>query len=130
MNSPPPTSEKNAPAKEVSASQTAISKYPFYCVRFWHGMPTRSWWKLLWDHRFRVDLVRIPMAFLVSLVTPTVSFLSFVQRMLYGSKIRDTKIEMPPIFIVGHWRSGTTYLHELMSLDERLGWPNTYQCFS
>ncbi len=130
MNSPPPASEKSTSQKEVSASQTAISKYPFYCVRFWHGMPTRAWWKLLWDHRFRVDLVRIPMAFLVSLVTPTVSFLSFIQRMLYGSKIRDTKIEMPPIFIVGHWRSGTTYLHELMALDERLGWPNTYQCFS
>lgn len=35
----------------------------------------------------------------------------------YGSKISKQKIEHPPVFIIGHWRSGTTYLHELLSQD-------------
>ena len=34
------------------------------------------------------------------------------------------------MFIIGHWRSGTTYLHELMSLDARFFSPTTYQCFA
>ena len=28
-------------------------------------------------------------------------------------------LEEPPIFIIGHWRTGTTFLHELLMLDER-----------
>jgi hypothetical protein len=33
-----------------------------------------------------------------------------------------------PVFLIGHWRSGTTYLHELLSLDARHTAPNTYEC--
>jgi omega-hydroxy-beta-dihydromenaquinone-9 sulfotransferase len=33
----------------------------------------------------------------------------------------------PPIFILGHWRNGTTHLHNLITQDERLGYPNGYQ---
>ena len=29
----------------------------------------------------------------------------------------------PPVVIVGHWRSGTTYLHHLMSADKRFCYP-------
>jgi hypothetical protein len=35
----------------------------------------------------------------------------------YSSKINKTKISHPPVFIIGHWRSGTTYLHEILSQD-------------
>jgi len=35
-----------------------------------------------------------------------------------------------PFFILGYWRSGTTFLHELLSLDKRFVAPTTYQCFN
>lgn len=35
-----------------------------------------------------------------------------------------------PVFLIGHWRSGTTLLHELLSLDLRHTVPNTYQCLN
>lgn len=44
--------------------------------------------------------------------------------------IRATKIEEPPIFIIGHWRSGTTHLHNLMSMDPRLGSLRMFQTLS
>lgn len=34
----------------------------------------------------------------------------------------------PPIFILGHWRSGTTHLQYLLSQDPAFGVPNNYQC--
>ena len=40
-----------------------------------------------------------------------------ISRLKYESKINNTEIKNPPVFIVGHWRSGTTYLHELLSED-------------
>src|SRR5207247_4993080 len=53
-----------------------------------------------------------------------------VQRWRHACAIEATEIKQPPIFIIGHWRSGTTYLHELMFLDERFVSPTTYQCFA
>jgi hypothetical protein len=38
-------------------------------------------------------------------------------KLKYQNKINNTKITNPPIIIIGHWRTGTTYLHELISHD-------------
>lgn len=54
------------------------------------------------------------------------SGLGLAERALCSSG-RDIDLE-PPLFILGHWRTGTTLLHELLSLDERLRCPNTYEC--
>lgn len=35
----------------------------------------------------------------------------------FAQKIADLPIDFPPIFLIGHHRSGTTYLHDLMSRD-------------
>ncbi len=37
-------------------------------------------------------------------------------------------VEQPPIFVLGFWRSGTTLLHNLISSDPQLAYPNYYQC--
>ena len=38
----------------------------------------------------------------------------------YGKRIRRQRIE-PPVIIIGHWRSGTTHLHNVMSQDPQFG---------
>ncbi len=35
-----------------------------------------------------------------------------------------------PVFVLGHWRSGTTFLHELLACDPRHAAPTTYDCFN
>ena len=40
--------------------------------------------------------------------------------------IRPPKI-VSPIFIIGHWRSGTTFVHNLLSRDPQFGYCTTYQ---
>jgi len=102
--------------------------YPFWSPRFWHGMRTRMWWRLMIAHRFRIHPIRWPMAFLISLTVPINSLLGLMQRWRYGKLIDSTKIEHPPVFIIGHWRSGTTLLHELMQLDPSFASATTYQC--
>jgi hypothetical protein len=42
--------------------------------------------------------------------------------------VRRTPLLEAPLFIVGHWRTGTTLLHELLILDERHTFPTTYEC--
>ncbi len=70
------------------------------------------------------------MAVLISLINPFNSLAGAAQRVRYGKQIDATQIDQAPVFIIGHWRSGTTYLHELMHLDERFVSPTTYQCFA
>lgn len=93
-------------------------------------MRFRGAWRLLVRNRFRVHPIRWGMVF-------TVLFNAFINSLLYRlqwlrhrRKIEDVEIEQPPIFIVGHWRSGTTHLHELIVRDERFGFPTTYECFA
>ena len=42
-------------------------------------------------------------------------------------KIRNFKFAKPPIFIIGHWRSGTTHLHNILCKDPTHGFVTTYQ---
>lgn len=48
--------------------------------------------------------------------------LATIEKVKYGPRIRRMPIEKPPIFLVGHWRSGTTHLHNLMSRDPQFGY--------
>jgi hypothetical protein len=50
-----------------------------------------------------------------------------VEKIKYGKKIRQTTIEKPPVFIIGHWRSGTTFLHQLIFLDRQFTAPTFVQ---
>ena len=56
------------------------------------------------------------------------SFWKGVEKLTYGRKVAAAEIHPEPVFIVGHWRSGTTYLHNLMCQDTQFGFPNLYQC--
>ncbi|MEX2188921.1 MAG: sulfotransferase [Pirellulales bacterium] len=107
-----------------------VNPYPARSPRFWHGMRWGDWMKFWASHGFRAHPLRFPMALAITAVTPMNTVLGWMQSLLYGRRIANTTIDRPPVFIVGHWRTGTTLLHELMFLDERFGSPTTYQCFT
>jgi hypothetical protein len=49
------------------------------------------------------------------------------ERMKFGKNLANTAIPKDPIIIIGHWRTGSTLLHKLMSLDENLVAPSVFQ---
>lgn len=123
--------EKEAtPARKRPPTQAVKSNpYPFWAVRFWHGMSVRTFWKLLARNRFRIDPRRVPMAVLIANISIFNSLMNRLQRLFYQKRIAATQLEQPPLFIIGHWRSGTTMLHELLVRDDRFAYPTTYACF-
>jgi omega-hydroxy-beta-dihydromenaquinone-9 sulfotransferase len=52
---------------------------------------------------------------------------SWIERKRYGKKITSTPAPEDPIFIIGHWRTGTTLLHQLLDLDPNLAAPTLFQ---
>lgn len=49
------------------------------------------------------------------------------ERLRFARVVRGTRVAPDPVFIIGHWRSGTTHLHNLMSLDPSFGAVRMYQ---
>jgi len=113
-----------------SSSPQGINYYPQRTPRFWHGMRFFAAIRLLARNHFRVHPFRWGMVFTVLLCGIINSVLSLLQACLHGRKIAAVSLEGPPVFIVGHWRSGTTYLHELMVRDKRFAYASTYDCFA
>ena len=98
--------------------------------RFWDGMNPWSWLRLLARNHFAITPRRIGMAIIVFVVSLFNLFLWAVQAVLFGRRINRTALKGDPIFVIGHWRSGTTLLHELLVLDQRHAFPDTYACFA
>lgn len=49
------------------------------------------------------------------------------ERWFINSRFKKTAIQQDPVFIVGHWRSGTTHLHNILTCDRQMGYLTTYQ---
>ncbi len=50
-----------------------------------------------------------------------------IQDSRYEKLLKDKPLECPPVFILGHWRSGTTFLHNVLSQDKNFAYNTTYQ---
>ena len=55
------------------------------------------------------------------------SVMSMVENIRFAKKLRETTIKQPPIFVLGHWRSGSTLLHNLITSDPQFSYVNMYQ---
>ena len=90
------------------------------------GVTAGDWFRMLREFRFAVH----PRYVIRFLSVTSASFANSVNRKIedwrYGRQIAEQTVE-PPLFILGHWRSGTTHLHGLLSLDDRFAFPNFYQ---
>jgi hypothetical protein len=94
----------------------------------WEGCHFLAWMRILAHNRFQVGLSYWWVAAIITFVSFCHTILSICQECWYGRQIKRTKIKDDPIFIIGHWRTGTTLLHEYLILDERHTYPNTYEC--
>jgi omega-hydroxy-beta-dihydromenaquinone-9 sulfotransferase len=80
------------------------------------GISIRNWIQLL-EKNGGVDREYLHRAIFITLTSIGTIPARILFQIKYSSKINQTKILHPPVFIIGHWRSGTTYIHELLSQD-------------
>lgn len=74
-----------------------------------------------------IDRGYLPRALAVSLTTLLTSPLRVAERLAYGRQIARTTIAPTPLFLLGHWRTGTTHLHNLLAHDPQFGFVSTFQ---
>lgn len=115
--SPPPT-------------ETAPHKPGWWAPRFWLGMNCSALLRLLARNGFRVGPRHLHIAAADLFYSVFHSGLRLVQQAIYGRRVARVEIKEQPLFILGHWRCGTTLLHELLILDARNTFPTTWECLS
>jgi hypothetical protein len=66
-------------------------------------------------------------SFMVFFILPP---LTWLQKIVFTTRIKKENLsKKQPIFILGHWRSGTTHLHYLFHKDPQFGTLSNYQSF-
>ena len=88
------------------------------------GTTLVNFFKVLLENRCAIDWQFFPKALYVLLMILAIAPLRFLEHRKYDEQIRKTPV-IKPVFIIGHWRSGTTYLHYLMGQDKNLGYVST-----
>jgi hypothetical protein len=91
------------------------------------GITAGAWWRLLAENRFAVAPAYWHRAAFVSLLSLMNSWSRQKEERLWGDAVARAELAGPPLFVLGHWRSGTTHLHNLLALDDRFAFANTYQ---
>jgi hypothetical protein len=90
------------------------------------GITLGRWLRLLRDNRFAVSPSCFLRAAAISLQSIQNSVWGCYENWRFGSRVKEVALA-PPLFILGHWRSGTTHLHNLLAVDERFAFANNYQ---
>jgi omega-hydroxy-beta-dihydromenaquinone-9 sulfotransferase len=91
-----------------------------------YGLTLGEYVRLLRKHRFAVAPRYVPRAAFMAGTGVLNSVVGRYEERVHGPEIARAQI-MPPLFILGHWRSGTTHLHNLLALDTQFAYPNVYQ---
>jgi omega-hydroxy-beta-dihydromenaquinone-9 sulfotransferase len=120
------TSRPNPPGQGPSATGHAREWMP----RLWQGCNVPSWLRLLCRNHCAVHPAYWYIAGVATFASLFNQALYGLQYAYFGDKIDRAPIPHAPLFIIGHWRTGTTLLHELLILDPRHTSPNTYQCLA
>ncbi|MEM6713248.1 MAG: sulfotransferase [Pseudomonadota bacterium] len=93
----------------------------------WHGITLGRWLGLLSQNQWAISANRLPRALLLFPIATMNSLLTLLAKSS-GDAISDAaNLPQDPIFVIGHWRTGTTAMHELLLADPRHSSATTYQ---
>jgi hypothetical protein len=101
----------------------------FGLVHPFEGITFADWMRLLRKERFRISPLRWPRAAWITSLSALNSIGARSTKRRFGDAIEKTTVKSP-VFILGHYRSGTTHLHELLALDPQYASPTRYQTFN
>ena len=93
------------------------------------GITFGDWRRLLRRERFRVSPLRWPRAVWLTAMSVVNSVAARRVERRHGLTISTTAV-VAPVFILGHYRSGTTHLHDLLALDPNYASPTRFQAYN
>ena len=122
----PPTKPQSSPLAAPNGGSAGAKFDPQGFFSVWHGSSFGNWIKLL-RTRPPIHLSRLHKVISITALSVVNSLNNAVESAIFGRKIARQTVDHAPVFILGHWRSGTTLLHNLVTLDPQFTFPNLYE---
>ncbi|MES2792691.1 MAG: hypothetical protein V4719_23970, partial [Planctomycetota bacterium] len=97
---------ETAVVKDKKEKLSGSSQGPF---SVWQGMTFPMWLRFL-AMRPPMDWSQAARIAICTGCSINNSISGIAERLLYGRSIDKVELSAPPVFILGHWRSGTTWL--------------------
>ncbi len=97
-----------------------MKKRPVDFAHMLSGVRLDVWLKLLKENK--IDKKFYLQAAVITMESALLTPLAYLEYLLFWLPIQFTKLEKDPIYVVGFWRSGTTYLQNLLTRDPQFGW--------
>ena len=82
--------------------------------------------RLYSQNKFMISIKYMPRMFYATVMSNIMAPFRIKEKIKFNKKIKQTEIKHPPLFIIGHWRSGTTYIHNILSNDNQFGYCTTF----
>ncbi len=90
------------------------------------GSTVTNLFHLYAQNKFLISVRYIPRMLYATTLSNIIAPFRIKENIKFNKKIKQTEIKHPPLFIIGHWRSGTTYIHNMLSLDTTFGYCSTF----
>lgn len=97
-----------------------MKKRPIDFGHMLSGIRMDVWLRLLKENK--IDKEFYPQAAVITLESALLTPLMYLEYLLFWLPIQKTRLKQDPIYVVGFWRSGTTYLQNLLTRDPQFGW--------
>ncbi len=91
------------------------------------GSTFRNWCRLLIGNG-GVDLRYIPRATAISFWTLLGTPIRLYERVRFAQPVSKVELDQDPVFIIGHWQAGHSFLHHLMCLDTQFAYVQLLHC--
>ncbi len=89
------------------------------------GVTWGVWWRYItqykWEWKYLLKILLVTLIVIVGLP------FRWWERFRVSKKVNNTQINPSPVFVIGHWRGGTTLVHNLLSLDPQFAYVNYLQ---
>ncbi|GLC59101.1 hypothetical protein PLESTB_001448300 [Pleodorina starrii] len=96
-------------------------------LNFLSGITLLPWLKLLIRHGSSIDWLVYPHRVLfLSLMSVINTLLALIEWLLFSRAVAGQPLHPEPVFILGHPRTGTTHLHNLLANDPRFAFATTF----
>ncbi len=90
------------------------------------GTSLTNWLSMLFKNGF-FSVRYIARVVFISLLSIVGIEFRIYERLRLRKILKKIEISKPPVFIIGHWRSGTTHLHNILIQDPRFGYISMLQ---
>ena len=107
-----------------------MSYFKNLSIQYMLGSSLSNWIRILWQNKFKIYWKAIPKALYLTIVILLLTPFRLIEIIFFNRKIEKTVVKEAPVFILGHWRSGTTFLVNILSQDDSFAVTNAIHCFA